>query len=71
MLKLYSMSAKAWMNACLPSQVVRPSFFTSPIFPFIALASLTLGAISAYRIYYLPVMKNMLIWTSGAIAVYW
>lgn len=61
----------AILKAASQMQVVRPSFFTSPIFPFVALASLVMGAISAYRIYYLPVMKNLLIWTAGSITVYW
>ncbi len=59
------------MGKLLGMQVVRPSFFTSPAFPFVALALLALAAVTGYRLYYLPIMKNMLIWTAGSLLVYW
>ena len=55
----------------LAMQVVRPSLLTSPFFPFIAVAALSLAAAAGYQLYYAPFMKNLLIWTAGAIAVYW
>ena len=52
-------------------QVTKPSLLTSPFFPFLALGVLSLGAAAAYQLYYAPFMKNLLIWSAGAIVIYW
>ena len=52
-------------------QVTKPSLLTSPLFPVLALGVLSIGAAAAYQLYYAPFMKNLLIWSAGAIVIYW
>ena len=49
----------------------RPSLANSRLFPVIALAFVAVGTYAAYRIYYLPILKNLGIWFVGCLAVFW
>ena len=52
-------------------QIDRPSLFTSPLFPFIALGGLVSFGAIGFKLYYAEFMKNLVIWTLGSLVVYW
>ena len=52
-------------------EISKPSFLTSPVFPFVALAVIALGTYVAYQLYYAEFMRNQLIWTTGTLFVFW
>ncbi|KAK9826559.1 hypothetical protein WJX74_002791 [Apatococcus lobatus] len=49
----------------------RPSLFNSRLFPVLALAFVAAGTYVAYRIYYLPILKNLGLWLAASLVVFW
>ena len=49
----------------------RPSLTNSRFFPVLALAFVALGTYVAYRVYYLPILKNLGLWLAGCLVVFW
>ncbi len=49
----------------------RPSLANSRLFPVFALAFVATGTYVAYRIYYLPILKNLGLWLAGCLVVFW
>lgn len=53
------------------AEIDRPSFVKSPIFPFVALAVLSAGLYTAWRVYQSPLIKYKPLWVAGALTIYW